>query len=98
MSKLYDVFDTQALAQEALDFIANLGEFPRTKIIKGVETITTSAWDVGRQRITDNKWYFSRVTDAIRADYPQEVLAAYMLIPHTEEAYSDDWEAIAETT
>ena len=96
MSYLCDVFDTQEGAQEALSFLTLHAGYPAVNFNASTgepatDNTKTTRWAVEAQRITDNKWYFKRIKDEIRAEYPQELLDAYMLIPHTEEAYQSDW-------
>ena len=93
MPKLMDVFETQELAQQALAFISSIGQFPTYQDSpRGKNVLTTTAWDIEKQRITDKKWYFLRVNDEIRADFPQEVIDTYNTIPHTEEIFDSSWE------
>ena len=98
MSYLYDVFETQVIAQEALDFLALHAGYPAVNFNAetgepATSNTKTKQWAVMAQRVTDGKWFFKRIKDEIRANYPQALIDAYMLIPHTEEVYADDWQA-----
>lgn len=103
MSEYY-VWDTEAAAQAALDYINNSGWFPivgrnaKTGVLQPDKQQTTEWASAPRERV-DGKWCFSRITtdilDAVgvSAEDRQAFLDAFA---PTIEEYQDDWFPIIE--
>lgn len=96
------VFDTLNDAQALLDYINQVGQVP----IIGRNAATgelepdkskTETWDTIEQRITDNKYYFSRVPVSISSQYPQSVIDnMYNNYNFTVEEYDLTWQPVSE--
>ena len=91
------VFDTLEVAEDALDYINTTGNLPMT----GKNALTgelepnkakMETWAEIKQRITDNKYWFPRVSEVFRSQYTQEVIDTFATnYPHVVENYSSDW-------
>jgi len=93
----YYVFDLEQTAIDAEAYICLIAQTP----ITGVNGATgqpeptkakTERWAEPVQRITDNKWVFPCIPDAIAEQYPPEVTTAFNTnFPNTKEEYVSSW-------
>jgi len=94
---LHYVFDTEALANGAQEYICTVGSVPITgNNAKTGELEPTKAktelWAIPFQRITDSKWVFPIIPPEVKAQYPQEVVDAFQTnFPNTEEEFDTSW-------
>ena len=98
------VFDTQEIAEAALNHINSDPTYPITpdngltgkpeppSVTKHLKWASAA-----EQRITDGKWYFSRIPKERRDALPPEAIAYFnTTFPHTIETWDSSWEPESE--
>ena len=91
----YMIFNTQSLAQDACDEIAQIGQLPIVGLRASdgqpqPDKQKTTAWDIPRQRL-DGKWVVARLPLTFRQQYAENEAEFDASYPHVIEEYSSDW-------
>ncbi len=93
---IYNIFETENLANDSLEYIATIGQLP----LVGINAKTggsepnkakTERWAMPIKR-ADGKWCYPAIPDRILLNYPTENINEFKeLFPHTQEEYNPSW-------
>lgn len=91
------VFDTETIAIDAENYICTVAGCPivNKNALTGLpdpNVQKTESYAIPQQRITDGKWFFTRVPQYIREQYPPEVQEQFNYnYPHVIENFTYSW-------